>query len=209
MATVTVYNLKKKSVGTLDLSDDVFAAAVNESLMHEVLKAQLASRRSGSAKAKARPEVSGSTRKLYKQKGTGAARHGARRAATFVGGGVALGPVPRSYAYRPPRAMRLRAMRSALSLKLQAGQITVIDAFELDAIKTKSVATVLATFEAPSSLIVDAKANDKLRLSVRNLPTHIFLPPEGVNLYDLLRHERLILTREAASALDRRFGRTA
>ncbi len=205
MTTVTVYDLKKQSVGTIDLSDDVFGAKVNESLIHEVLKAQLASRRSGSAKAKARPEVSGSTRKIYKQKGTGAARHGARRATTFVGGGVALGPVPRSYAYRPPRAMRLGAMRSALSLKLQSGHLTVVDSLEFDAIKTKQIAAVLATFEAPSSLIVDAKANEKLRLSVRNLPTHLFLPPEGVNLYDVLRHERLILTREAAADLDRRF----
>lgn len=209
MATVTVYDLKKKSVGKLDLSDEVFGVPVNEALMHEVLKAQLASRRSGSAKAKARPEVSGSTRKLYKQKGTGAARHGARRATTFVGGGVALGPVPRSYAYRPPRAMRLGAMRSALSLKLQEGRLTVVDAFSLDEIKTKRVADVLAKLDASSALIVDAKGNDKLRLSVRNLPRHQFLPPEGVNLYDVLRHPGLILTREAAAALERRFGRSA
>jgi large subunit ribosomal protein L4 len=206
MATVTVYDLKKKSVGKLDLSDDVFGAEVNEGLMYEVLKAQLASRRSGTAKAKARPEVSGSTKKIYKQKGTGAARHGAKRAATFVKGGVALGPVPHSYAYRPPRAMRLGAMRSALSLKVQEGRLTIVDAFSLDEVKTKRVVEVLDTFEAPSALIVDAKDNDKLRLSVRNLPRHQFLPPEGVNLYDVLRHDGLILTRAAATALDQRFG---
>lgn len=209
MATVTVYDLKKKNVGKLELSDEIFAVEVNERLMHEVLKAQLASRRSGSAKAKARPEVSGSTKKLYKQKGSGAARHGAKRATTFVGGGVALGPVPRSYAYRPPRAMRLGAMRSALSLRLQQGRLMVLDAFSLDEIKTKRIAEAMTTFGAPSALIVDAKSNDKLRLSVRNLPRHQFLPPEGVNLYDVLRHDGLILTREAAEALQRRFGRSA
>ena len=125
MAKVNVYNLKRESVGQIELSEEVFGAEVNEALIYDVLKAQLASRRAGTAKAKGRAEVSGSTRKLYRQKGTGNARHGSIRAMSFVGGGKAHGPTPRSYAYRPPSQMRAGAMRSALSLKLKEGSLTL------------------------------------------------------------------------------------
>jgi large subunit ribosomal protein L4 len=204
MAKVSIYNLQKKAVGELELNDAVFGVEVNESLMYDVLKAQLASKRGGNAKTKARPEVSGSTRKLYRQKGTGAARHGAIRASHYVGGGKAHGPQPRDYSYRPPRKMRAGALQSALSLKLKQGNLLVVDGFELSEIKTKKVAEVLKLFECGSSLIVDAKANEKLRVSVRNIEKSQFLPPEGVNLYDVLRHERLILTKDAVAALTHR-----
>jgi large subunit ribosomal protein L4 len=204
MAKVSVYNLQKKSVGELELSDEVFGVEVNEALIYDVLKAQLASRRAGTAKTKTRPEVSGSTRKLYRQKGTGAARHGAIRAAQYVGGGRVHGPQPRDYSYRPPRKMRAGALVSALSLKLKQGQLLVVDTFELSEIKTKNLAAILKVLEAKNSLIVDAKANEKLRISTRNIPKSHFLPPEGVNLYDVLRHENLILTKEAATELQNR-----
>jgi large subunit ribosomal protein L4 len=204
MAKVSVYNLQKNPVGELELSDAVFGAEVNEALMYDVLKAQLASRRAGTAKVKTRPEVSGSTRKLYRQKGTGAARHGAIRAAQYVGGGKVHGPQPRDYGYRPPRKMRQGALASALSLKLKQGQLFVVDGFPLADIKTKQLASILKTFDAGSSLIVDGKANDKLRLSARNLEKSQFLPPEGVNLYDILRHEHLILTKDAVTELQNR-----
>jgi large subunit ribosomal protein L4 len=197
-----VYNLKRESVGEIDLADDVFGAEVNEALLYDVLKAQLASRRAGSAKTKGRAEVAGSTRKLYRQKGTGNARHGAIRAMLYVGGGKAHGPQPRSYAYRPPRKMRAGALRSALSLKLKEGQLTVVDKFELSDIKTKQLASVLSTLQVDKgSLIVDTQGNDKLRLSIRNIPNNSYLPPEGVNLYDVLRHPHLVLTKTAVAAL--------
>jgi large subunit ribosomal protein L4 len=197
-----VYNLKRQSVGEIELHDGVFGADVNEALLYDVLKAQLASRRAGSAKTKGRAEVAGSTRKLYRQKGTGSARHGAIRAMLYVGGGKAHGPQPRSYAYRPPRKMRLGALRSALSLKVKEGQLMVVDSFELQETKTKQLASVLKALKIDrGSLIVDAQGNDKLRLSVRNLPDSNYLPPEGVNLYDVLRHPHLVLTKNAVAAL--------
>lgn len=206
MAKVPVYNLRRESVGEIDLADVVFGAEVNEALFYDVLKAQLASRRGGNAKTKTRAEVSGSTKKLYRQKGTGRARHGGIRAPNFVGGGQVHGPQPRSYSYRPPRKMRIGALRSALSMKLKEGRLTIVEKFELPEVKTKKLAEVLDTLRvATSSVIVDAKGNDRLRLSARNLPTHLVLPPEGVNLYDVLRHEHLVLTKDAALALEARF----
>ncbi len=205
MAKVSVYNLKRESVGEIDLADDVFGTEVNEALLYDVLKAQLASKRAGSAKTKGRAEVAGSTRKLYRQKGTGNARHGGIRAMLYVGGGKAHGPQPRSYAYRPPRKMRSGALRSALSLKLKEGNLTVVDAFELQEIKTKQLQSVLKALQVErGSLIVDAQGNDKLRLSIRNIPNNSYLPPEGVNLYDVLRHPHLVLTKSAVAALTTR-----
>lgn len=204
MAKVSIYNLQKKPVGELELSDAIFGAEVNEALIYDVLKAQLASKRDGNAKNKQRPEVSGSTRKLYRQKGTGAARHGAIRASHYVGGGKAHGPQPRDYSYRPPRKMRAGALVSALSLKLKQGNLLIVDRFELSEIKTKKLAEILKVLEAGNSLIVDAKANENLRISARNLPKNQFLPPEGVNLYDILRHQQLILTKDAVAQLESR-----
>jgi large subunit ribosomal protein L4 len=204
MAKVSVYNLDKKPVGDFELSDAVFGVEVNEALIYDVLKAQLASRRAGTAKTKARPEVSGSTRKLYRQKGTGAARHGAIRASHYVGGGKAHGPQPRDYGYRPPRKMRAGALASALSLKLKQGQLVLVDTFELAEIKTKKLQQILKVLGSGNTLIVDALGNENLKLSARNLQETQFLPPEGVNLYDVLRHENLVLTKNAATQLQNR-----
>lgn len=205
MAKLDVYNLERESVGTVEVSDDVFGAEVNEPLIYDVLKAQLASRRRGTASTKGRAEVRGSRKKLYRQKGTGNARHGTKQAPQFRGGGKAHGPKPRSYAYRPTRKMRKGALRSALSLKLKEGRLLVLDAFGLDEVKTKAVFQALGKLQAEGgAVIVDAKDNTKLKLSTRNLPKHIFLPPEGVNLYDLLRHEHLIVTKDVLPALEAR-----
>ena len=205
MPKVKVYNLSKKGVGEIDLSDEVFDAKVNESLFYDVLKAQLATHRKGAASAQTRAEVSATKRKLYKQKGTGNARHGARSAPIFVGGGTVHGPKPRDFGYRPPRKMRLGALKGALSLKLREGRLLVVKDFELKEIKTKKLADVLAKLKVDGgALIVDGKENEKLRLSARNLQNHSVLPPEGVNLYDLLRHEHLVLTKTAVEALEAR-----
>jgi large subunit ribosomal protein L4 len=205
MPKVKVYNLSKKDVGEMELSDSVFDATVNESLLYDVLKAQLASQRKGSASSQTRAEVSLSNRKLYKQKGTGNARHGSRRAPIFVGGGTVHGPKPRDFGYRPPRKMRLGALKGALSLKLREGQLLIVQDFELAEIKTKKLAEVLDKLEVNGgALIVDTKDNENLRLSARNLQGHSVLPPEGVNLYDLLRHQHLVLTQTAVQALEAR-----
>jgi large subunit ribosomal protein L4 len=142
---------------------------------------------------------------MYKQKGTGNARHGSMKAPIFVGGGTVHGPKPRDFGYRPPRKMRLGALKGALSLKLREGQLRVVQDFELSEIKTKKLVEVLQKLEVDGgALIVDGKDNDKLRLSARNLQKHCVLPPEGVNLYDLLRHENLVLTQTAVQALEAR-----
>ena len=141
---------------------------------------------------------------MYKQEGTGSARHGDRGAPNFLGGGQSHGPKPRSYAFRPNRKARIGAMQSALALKLKEGRLTVVENFQLAEIKTKGLAGILSTLAvAKGSLIVDS-ANENLRLSAANLESHQVLPPEGVNVYDVLRHEHLVLTRSAAQALEAR-----
>ncbi|MBX3228932.1 MAG: 50S ribosomal protein L4 [Labilithrix sp.] len=205
MATVDVFNLKREKVGTVDLSDEVFGAEVKEHLFYEVVKAQLASKRQGSATAKNRSAVSGSTKKLYKQKGTGNARHGSKRAPTFVGGGQAHPPRNRDWSYRPPRQVRLGALVSALSKFNKEGRLVIVDRFELGEIKTKALLATLSTLKTEKkALVVDVAANENLRLSIRNCADHQFLPPEGVNVYDLLRHDTLVLSKDAAKALESR-----
>lgn len=205
MAKVQVYNLKRESVGELELADDVFAGDVNEALFYEIVKAQLASRRAGTSKVKCRSEVSARNQKMYKQKGTGRARHGDEKAPQFRGGGRAFGPKPRDYSYKPPKKMRKGALKSALSMKLKEGRLLVVDSFDLEEIKTRGLEKVLDKLEVPkSSVIVDGASNQNLRMSAKNLAKHQFLPPEGVNVYDLLRHEHLILTKTAVEALTAR-----
>lgn len=205
MAKVSVYNLSRQSVGELNLSDEVFAREVNEALLYEVVKAQLHSKRAGTAKVKGRSEVAGSTKKIYKQKGTGSGRHGDRNAPNFVGGGSQHGPVPRDYSWRPNRKMRLGALASALSLKLKEGTLTVVSDLQLKEIKTKALSGVLGSLQVnDGALLVDVKDNKNLQLSTRNLSTHQYLPPEGVNVYDILRHKHLVLTKTAVEALETR-----
>lgn len=178
---------------------------MREHLFYEVVKAQLASRRQGTQSAKNRSAVSGSSKKLYKQKGTGRARHGSIRAPVFVGGGQAHPPRPREWGYEPPRRVRALALTSALSKFGKEGRLLVVDRFELPEIKTKMLVEVLGKLKADTkTLVVDSQANEKLRLSIRNCKEHQFLPPEGVNVYDLLRYDTLILSKDAAKALEQR-----
>jgi large subunit ribosomal protein L4 len=205
MAKLDVYNLKREKVGELELADEVFAAEVKEHLLHEVVTAQLASSRAGTHAAKERSAVRGAKKKIYKQKGTGQARHGGKRAPIFVGGGRAHPPQPQDWSYRPPRRVRSGALKSALSLLVKEGRLTVVEDIELGEVKTQHLAGVLETLKTPQkTLVVDDKGNDKLRLSIRNMKNRQFLPPEGVNVYDLLRHDHLVLSKGAAKALEAR-----
>jgi len=205
MAKVDVYNLKREKVGSVDLADEVFATDVKEQLFHEVVVAQLASRRAGTHAAKERSAVAGSSKKIYKQKGTGRARHGSIRAPIFVGGGRAHPPKPQDWSYRPPRRVRVAALKSALSLILKEGRLTIVDSIDLGEVKTKKLASALVTLQAgKKTLVVDDGGNQNLRLSIRNLENKLFLPPEGVNVYDVLRHDALVLSKDAAKALEKR-----
>ena len=205
MAQIDVYNMKREKVGSLDLADEVWNGEVNEGLFYEVVKAQLASRRQGTASAKERSAVSGSSKKLYKQTGTGRARHGSIRAPIYVGGGRAHPPRPRDWSYRPPRQVRTGALKSALSKFNKEGRLLVVERFELAEIKTKGLLSALTALKTEKkTLVVDASSNENLRLSIKNCKDHQFLPPEGLNVYDLLRHDTLVLSRQAARALEER-----
>jgi len=205
MPKVDVFNLKREKVGELDLSDDVFGTEVKEQLFYEVVKAQLASRRQGTAAAKERSAVSGSTKKVYKQKGTGQARHGSKRAPVYVGGGQAHPPRPRDWSYRPPRQVRIGALKSALSKFAKEGNLIVVDKLELKEIKTKGLLSALTTLKTKKKvMIVDSADNENIKLSMRNCRDHQFLPPEGVNVFDLLRHDTLIVSKDAAKKLEAR-----
>ena len=205
MATFDVLNMRGQKVGSIDLADEVFGVEVREHLFYEVVKAQLASKRQGTQCAKNRSAVSGSTKKLYKQKGTGRARHGSIRAPVFVGGGQAHPPRPRDWSYRPPRRVRALALTSALSKFGKEGRLRVVDSLELAEIKTKSLVEALGTLKAEAkTLVVDSQHNERLRLSIRNCRDHQFLSPEAVNVYDLLRYDTLVLSKDAAKALEQR-----
>ncbi|HEX4473471.1 MAG TPA: 50S ribosomal protein L4 [Polyangiaceae bacterium] len=200
-----VFNMKREKVGSLDVADEVFAGEVKEQLFYEVVKAQLASRRQGTASAKERSAVSGSTKKVYKQKGTGQARHGSKRAPVFVGGGQAHPPRPRDWSYRPPRQVRIGALKSALSKFAKEGNLIVIDKLELKEIKTKGLLSAFTTLKTKKKvMVVDSAENENVKLSMRNCRDHQFLPPEGVNVFDLLRHDTLIVSKDAAKKLEAR-----
>ena len=196
-----VVNLQNSKVGQVEVSDAVFGAEVRPHLHWEMVRYQMAKRRRGTHSTKTRGEIAGSTRKLYKQKGTGRARHGDIKAPTYVGGGTVHGPKPRDYAMRTPRKVRRAALISVLSQLAGEGRVKVVDAFALDAPKTKNVASALQTLEASRTVVVDS-GNPNLQLSVRNLAKAKFLLPEGVNVYDLLRFEHLVITRDAIAKLD-------
>jgi large subunit ribosomal protein L4 len=198
---VEIKNISGKAVGSLDLDDAVFGAEVHEHLLWETVKWQLAKRRAGTASTKRFGEVRGSSKKIWKQKGTGQARHGSRQAVIFVGGGSVKGPKPRDYGYALPRQVKKQALRSALSLRAGEQKLIVVDHFATDG-KTKSVATALKALGASNkALIVDAKTNEHLVRGAKNLPTSQWLAPEGINVYDIMRHDTLILTQDAVKAI--------
>lgn len=195
---IEVKNTSGNGVGSIDLDDAVFGAEVHEHLLWEAVKWQLAKRRAGTASTKRLGEVRGSSKKVWKQKGTGQARQGSRQAPHWVGGGSVFGPKPRSYEYQLPRKTKKAALRAALSLRASEQKLVVLDAFGTDG-KTKSVASALSAIGASKkTLIIDAKSNEMLVRGARNLATSQWLAPEGLNVYDILRHDTLVLTKDAA-----------
>jgi large subunit ribosomal protein L4 len=202
MPSVDILDLNNDKVGSLELADAVFAAEVNEALLYEAVRHHMAGRRRGTAKTKTRHEVSGSGKKLWKQKGTGRARMGSIRSPLWRHGGTTHGPQPRDYSYKLPRKMLLGALRSALSAKLRDGELAVIQAFGLADHKTRTMAGVLAKLQAKKTiLLVDNGENRNLVLGSRNLPGVKLVASKDVNVYDLLGHERVLLSEAAARKL--------
>lgn len=189
-----VLDLNLKKVGDIDLSDEVFAARPNRALLYEVVKMQRANRRRGSAMAPNRAMVSGTTAKMYRQKGTGRARHGDERANIFVGGGKAFGPKPRDYSYKLPKKARRSGLRSALALKRMEGRLLIVDALSFPTIKTKDAVLALSKLGVKNGLLVVDAPDEKLEKSVRNIPNIKLVRWEGLNVYDLLRYEHAVMT---------------
>ncbi len=200
---VDVVNLEGKKVGQVELADAVFVAKVNPHLLHETVRWYLATQRAGTHKTKGRGEVSGSGRKLWRQKGTGRARVGSIRSSLWRKGGTVHGPQPRSYAYRLPRQVFLGALRSALSAKLADQKITVVDGWTLETHKTKAFRQALDRLdgETRTMLLVEHAANRNLELASRSLDGVKLVPPSALQPYDLLRHDRLIISKDAVERL--------
>jgi large subunit ribosomal protein L4 len=192
-------------VEKIAVADGTFAAEVKTHLLHQVVRMQLATRRRGTASTKTRGEVSGGGRKPWRQKGTGRARAGSTRSPLWRGGGVALGPKPRDYAYKLPKKVRRAALRSALSMKIQEGLLKVIDHLDISAPKTKQMVGFLKGLGVEKASVILLEDNDpNVQLAARNLPEVKVLRVEGVNVYDLLVHDYLICTREALMKLQER-----
>jgi large subunit ribosomal protein L4 len=198
MATANVVDQTGASKGTLDLAPEVFEITPNESVMHQALLRQLANGRQGTHDTKNRSEVRGGGRKPYRQKGTGRARQGSIRSPQWEGGGVVFGPTPRSYAQDMPRKQRRLALRSALSAKAAAGELTVLDAFELEAPRTRAVTELLASLDAGRRvLLVLGSHNEMLERSARNIPYVQVILASNLNVRDLLVAETVLITRDA------------
>ena len=203
MAKFDIVDLDLKKVGELELSDAVFGAEPNENLFYEVAKMQQINRRRGTVGVKNSSLVSGGGKKPWKQKGTGRARQGSIRASHWVGGGKAMAPKARDYTYRPPKKVRRGALRAALSLRAKEKALVIVDAFDLKAPKAKeAAATLTKRLKLSSALVVAPKENVAVHRGVRNLEHFDVLAPEGLNLESLLKHKSLVLTREAAKALE-------
>ena len=202
MPHLDVYDIEKKKVGGIDLSDEVFGSEVNEHLIHEVVKMQLANRRAGTSKTKTRSEVSGGRAKPWKQKGTGRARSGSNTSPIWVRGGSAFGPKPRDYSYLVPKKVRRGALRSALSMKVNEGKVWIIKDFDLNEIKTSKALEILKRFDAEKSLFVSHKEMVNFEMSSRNLRKFKVIRPQGLNVYDILSYDKLLILESTASAFE-------
>jgi large subunit ribosomal protein L4 len=195
---VSVLNMDGKQVDTIDLPSDIFEVEVNVGLMHQAFVRQMANARQGTHKTKSRGEIRASKAKIYRQKGTGRARHGARSAPIFVGGGVAHGPRPRKYTQKMPLKMRRKAIRCALSALAVDDQLVFVDKLEMDAPKTQAMRTVLDTLaEGKSTLVLLASANDNVQHSVSNLDNAMYLRANYLNIRDLLKFDKVIIPLDA------------
>ena len=202
MANVSVYNIEGKEVGKIDLSDAVFGVEVNEHLVHMAVVSQLANNRQGTQKAKTRSEVRGGGRKPWRQKGTGHARQGSTRSPQWTGGGVVFAPKPRDYSFKMNKKEKRIALLSALSSKVADNKIVVLDAFNLDEVKTKKFAEVMSNLKVDKALVVIEGENKNVVLSGRNIPTVKVSATNEINTYDVLKYETLVVTKAAVEKLE-------
>jgi large subunit ribosomal protein L4 len=204
MPVVKIKNLKSEEVGELELSDEVFGAPLNKALIYSAVTSYMANQRAGTSATKTRGDVRGSGKKLWKQKGTGRARIASLRSPLWKGGGNVHGPQPRDWSYRIPKKMRRGAIRSVLSERLREGGLVIVDSFELPTHKTKDLVTTLDSLGFNGrTLVVDSTSGGNLALSSRNLRDVTLISPSDVNIYNLLTHEQVALTSEAAAQLDK------
>jgi large subunit ribosomal protein L4 len=201
---IDVVNMDGQKVGQMEISDEVFSSKVKEYLLWESVKAQQAAKRAGTHSTKTRMFVRGGGRKPFRQKGTGNARQGSTRSPNFVGGGKVFGPHPRSYEYSLPKKIKKAALASAISLRVQEKKLIVVDKLTMETPKSKRIASVLKTLGFDSALIVDAKGNQNLVKSTRNLTAYACLPPEGLNVYDILNHGGLVIAKDVVKAIEAR-----
>jgi large subunit ribosomal protein L4 len=205
MPKVAVYNMAGQQVEEIELDERVFGAPVRPDLMNDVVLMYLAGQRQGTHKVKNRSEVRGGGRKPWRQKGTGRARQGSIRSPQWKGGGVVFGPTPRSYKYKLPKKVRRIALYSALSAKVDTGKIIVLDKLDISEAKTKHMVALLQKFAMNQALIVDSQKSEPVLLSARNLEGVKYTDANGVNVYDLLRHEHLVLTKDAVAKVQEVF----
>lgn len=202
MPTVGLFNKEGNQVGDIQLNDKVFAVEVNADAMHQVVVALLANKRQGTQSAKTRAEVRGGGIKPWRQKGTGRARQGSIRAPQWIKGGVVFAPKPRDYRMSIPKSMRRVAMLSALTSKVQNDEMVVLDSLTLEAPKTKEIVKMLNAFNAKKTLIVTAEANETVYKSARNIEGVAVLPVNNINVYDLLKYSKVIMTKDAVSKIE-------
>ena len=204
MPKVDVYDINGKVVGEINLRDDIFGIEVNKHAIHQVIVNQLANRRQGTQSTKTKSEVRGGGRKPWRQKGTGRARHGSIRSAQWVKGGIALGPKPRSYKYAVPKTLRRLALKSALSSKVNENELLVLDSLNFDEIKTKQMANVLKNLKVndTTAVLVLADKNRNVELSARNIPGLKTLFVNTMNVYDIIRHDKFIITKDAVAKVE-------
>ena len=202
MANVSVYNMEGKEVGTIDLNDAIFGVEVNEHLVHMAVVQQLANNRQGTQKAKTRSEVSGGGRKPWRQKGTGHARQGSTRAPQWTGGGVVFAPVPRDYSFKMNKKEKRAALKSALTSRVQANKLIVLDQLTMDAPKTKAMQNVLNSLNVNKALVVTKENNANVVLSARNIPSVKTALVNTINVYDVMKYNTVVLTKDAVAAIE-------
>jgi large subunit ribosomal protein L4 len=202
MPKVALYNMTAQQVGEIELSDAIFGVEINKEAMHQVVKMQLANKRQGTQSALTRAEVRGGGIKPWRQKGTGRARQGSIRSPQWIHGGVVFAPKPRDYSYTVPKKIKRLALKSALSSKVAGDEIIVLDELKLDAPKTKVMVEMLSKFEAKKTLIVVKESNEAIYKSIRNIEGASVIPVNNLNVYDILKYEKFIITKDAAQMVE-------
>ena len=202
MASVAVYNMEGAQVGTIELSDSIFAVPVNEHLIHQAVVAQLANKRQGTQKAKTRAEVSGGGKKPWRQKGTGHARQGSSRAPQWTGGGVVFAPTPRDYSVKVNKKEKRAALKSALTAKVNENKFIVLEDLKLEEIKTKAIKAVLDNLKVEKALIVTKDVDNVVVKSANNLPKVRTAATQSISVYDILKYDTVVVTKEAVAAIE-------